>query len=147
MAWRLLCLPLKYTFSPAEDNLLFFSYRSSFSNNQMKNTYYYFQQKMNKNEQENYFNIHIMAIHMHERCLLLLFFIKCLLQLYSCVNNTWTLPGLWRSVTSSLKKWFGSYKGPKSSSILLPNKHICLAEWSYQVIHFFTKKSDFEVER
>lgn len=29
----------------------------------------------------------------------------------------------------------------------LPNKNICLAEWSYQVIHFFTKKSDFEVER
>lgn len=31
-----------------------------------------------------------MAIHMHERCLLLLFSIRCLLQLYSCVNNTWT---------------------------------------------------------
>lgn len=100
--------------------------------------------KMNK---KDYFNIHIVSIHIHERCLLLLFFIKCLLQLYSCVNNTWTQPGLWRSVTSSLKKWSGSYKRPRSSSILLPNKSICLAEWSYQVIHFFTKKSDFEMER
>lgn len=94
--------------------------------------------KLNK---KDYFNSHIMAIHTHERCLLLLFFIKCLLHLYSCVNNTWIQPGLWRSVTSSLKKWSGSYKGPWSCSILLPNKNICLAEWSYQVIHFLTKKA------
>lgn len=40
VAWRLLCLPLKHTFSTAEDNhLCFSSCMRSFSNSQIKTTY------------------------------------------------------------------------------------------------------------
>lgn len=51
--------------------------------------------------------------------------------------------GLWMSVISSLKKYSGSHTGARSSSIPLPNKNICLAEWFYQVIHFFYEKVRF----
>lgn len=60
---------------------------------------------------------------------------------YTAVLTIHEHTGLWMSVISSLKKYSGSHTGARSSSIPLPNKNICLAEWFYQVIHFFLWKS------